>query len=143
MKTWGVLFLAILTATSFAAEISGPLMKWHAVTLTFDGPETGEEAADNPFLNYRLNVSFSNGSETHVIPGYYAADGDAANTGANSGNKWRCHFVPSATGEWTWQASFRYGFKIGVSDLPTAGKSVSFDGDSGSFTVTESDKKIS
>ena len=30
------------------------------------------------------------------MPGYFAADGDAANTSATSGNKWRVNFMPDA-----------------------------------------------
>lgn len=144
MKQWVLLVLSVIFTATFlnAAEISGELRQWHTLTLTFDGPETGEEAADNPFLNYRLNVTFSNGTQSYVIPGYYAADGDAANTGANAGNKWRCHFVPSATGPWTWNASFRNGFKIGISDLPMAGAGCGFDGASGAFTIEASDKSV-
>ena len=41
-----------------AAEVSGDLMKWHKVTLTFDGPETSETTEPNPFLFYRLDVTF-------------------------------------------------------------------------------------
>ena len=32
--------------------------KWDKVTLIFKGTPTSETAEDNPFLNYRLNVTF-------------------------------------------------------------------------------------
>jgi len=142
MKNLQIVILALLLIglSVYAADLSGELKQWHKVTLTFDGPETGEQAAGNPFLNYRLNVTFSNGEQTFIIPGYYAADGNAANTGANSGNKWRCFFVPFTTGDWTWSASFRTGFKIALCDLPMAGEACGFDGETGSFTVSASDK---
>ena len=94
-----------------AAEIDGELKKWHTVTLTFEGPATSETATPNPFLDYRLNVSFTHPqtNSTYAVPGYYAADGNAANTSANSGNKWRVHFSPDQTGQWQWAASFRKG----------------------------------
>ncbi len=41
---------------------------WHAVTVTFSGPATGEDATPNPFRDYRLNVTFSHAasrSELH------------------------------------------------------------------------------
>src|SRR4030042_2493174 len=72
-------------------EVSGELKKWHKVTLTFTGPQTGEEAEPNPFRDYRLNVTFTHGDKRYVVPGYYTADGNAAETGAKSGNKWRVH----------------------------------------------------
>ena len=72
-------------------QISGELKKWHTVTLTFEGPETSETADPNPFLYYRLNVTFTHqpSGKSYLVPGYYATDGDAANTSADSGNKWR------------------------------------------------------
>jgi len=48
-----------LLGKSEAAEvITGELKKWHKVTLTFTGPQTSENAEPNPFLDYRLNVTF-------------------------------------------------------------------------------------
>lgn len=123
-----------------SADISGELMQWHKVTFTFDGPETNETAAVNPFLDYRMTVTFSNGKQTFTVPGYYAADGNAGNNGADSGNKWRCHFVPPETGRWTWSASFRNGANIAVNDLSMPGKACFFDGVTGFFDVVPSDK---
>ncbi len=139
------LFIAIsgIKANSQAdcsTGISGELMQWHKVTLTLEGPETGEEATVNPFLDYRMTVTFSNGKQTFTVPGFYAADGNAANSGGLAGNKWRCHFVPSETGKWTWSASFRKGINIAVNDLPMAGKASFFDGETGFFKVGPSDK---
>jgi hypothetical protein len=121
-------------------EISGDLMQWHKVTLSFEGPEAAESDTINPFLDYRMTVTFSNGNETLVVPGYFSADGDAGNSGAITGNQWRCHFVPSGTGEWSWSASFRSGPGIALDDLSTAGEACYFDGEAGSFTVDPSDK---
>lgn len=134
-------FSLLLSLNSISqSELSGELKQWHKVSLTFDGPETVEKAAKNPFLNYRLNVTFSNGSQSIVVPGYFAADGDAANTSAKSGNKWRCHFVPYLTGKWTWKVSFREGDRIALSNIPEARKAVSFNGEKGSFKIKSSDK---
>ena len=121
-------------------EISGDIMQWHKVTLTFEGPEAAESDSINPFLDYRMTVTFSNGNETLVVPGYFAADGDAGNSGATAGNRWRCHFVPPGTGAWSWSASFRSGPGIAIDDLSTAGEACCFNGEAGSFTVDPSDK---
>ena len=134
-----ILTLLILSSVK-SAEIAGEMKQWHNVTLTFDGPQSSERALENPFMNYRMMVTFSNGNQTFVVPGYFAEDGDAANSGAIAGNKWRCHFVPSETGKWIWSASFRNGFNIAVNDLTTAGKACSFDGETGSFNIGPSDK---
>jgi hypothetical protein len=121
-------------------EPGAQLQRWHKLTLTFAGPETSEKALDNPFLNYRMTVTFIQGSDTIRIPGFYAADGNAANSSSESGNKWKCHFVPPSTGEWTWQVSFREGENIALDNRSEAGKPIYFDGESGSFDVGPSDK---
>ena len=121
-------------------EIGGELRKWHRITLTFDGPFTSEQAEVNPFMDYRLRVEFRNGDHTFIVPGYYAADGNAGETGADSGNKWRVQFSPDKEGKWSFLASFRTGKGIAISDEAEAGSSVSFDGRAGTFQVAESDK---
>lgn len=123
-----------------AAAIDGERKQWHDIRLTFAGPQTSEKADPNPFRDYRLNVTFTNGTKTYVVPGYYAADGNAAETGATEGNRWRVNFVPDATGTWTYSVSFRTGRDVAVSADPNAGKALSFDGEKGSFTVAASDK---
>ncbi|MEM9327429.1 MAG: DUF5060 domain-containing protein [Bacteroidota bacterium] len=122
------------------ATVSGELKKWHKVTLSFQGPSTSETAQNNPFANYRLNVTFTNGDKTHVVPGFYAADGTAANSSATSGNLWQVHFAPDEVGTWSFQASFRTGTNVAISTDPSAGTSTAFDGQSGSFDITPSDK---
>jgi uncharacterized protein DUF5060/collagenase-like protein with putative collagen-binding domain len=130
----------LLQAELSGQEIDGELKQWHNVTLVFDGPATSESADPNPFLDYRLNVSFSKGSRTILVPGYFAADGNAAETGAKEGNKWAAHFVPDETGEWTYQASFRTGTNVAVSLDATAGRPVAPDGVSGKLVIGPSDK---
>ena len=77
-----VLLIAITSVYSQKTKVTfdGELKKWHKVTLNFAGGELSENDADNPFLNYRLNVTFKNGNKTYVVPGFYAADGNAAET---------------------------------------------------------------
>jgi len=120
--------------------LSGERKKWHRVTLTFTGPQTAETATPNPFRDYRLNVTFTKGAKRYVVPGYYAADGNAAETGADSGNKWRVHFAPDEEGLWTYVASFRAGPDVAMSTDPNAGVPIAFDGATGSFTIGPTDK---
>jgi len=131
------------------AEITGELKKWHKVTITFNGPETSETDEYNPFMNYRLNVVFTHNEsgKSYKVPGYFAADGNAGETSATSGNKWRVHFAPSAIGEWHYKVDFRTRKWIAVSVkektpwgevLGEAVKGV--DELEGTFQVVESDK---
>ncbi len=125
-------------------EISGELKKWHKVTLTFEGPECSETDEFNPFMNYRLDVFFThnNSGKTYKVPGYFAADGNAAETSAIRGNKWRVHFAPDETGIWEYRVSFRKGNWLAVRLRQDAGSGAEyFNGVEGSFEITDTDKK--
>jgi hypothetical protein len=125
-------------AAAEAGKVSGELKTWHKVTIDFAGPETGETATPNPFTDYRLDVTFRNGASTYVVPGYYAADGNAADTGTTAGNVWRVHFSPDKTGRWTYQASFKKGRLVAVEG---GGQSAGHcDGATGSFEIEATDK---
>jgi hypothetical protein len=123
-------------------EISGELRQWHKITLTLDGPFAHElDDSPNPFLDYRMTVEFQHesGEPTFNVPGYFAADGDAANSGADSGTKWRAHFAPDKTGSWNYKVSFVEGNQVAVSDT-NGRKLAKYDGKSGSFNVAKTDK---
>lgn len=120
--------------------ITGELKKWHTVTLAFKGPELDEQSEDNPFLNYRLNVTFTNGGKAYEIPGFYAADGNAAETSATGGNIWKTRFVPDTEGTWTYRVSFRKGERVAINGDPEAGEPVAFDGAKGEFNIGATDK---
>ena len=148
MQCYKLLLLCAVCFT-FAAEddvvgvskgivISGELKKWHTVTLTLTGPETSETANTNPYRDYRLDVTFQKGDKRYVVPGYYAADGNAGQTSASAGNKWQVHFVPDEEGRWNWKASFRKGTGIAISDDTKAGSPISVT--RGDFSVAPTDK---
>ncbi|HUV66829.1 MAG TPA: DUF5060 domain-containing protein, partial [Sedimentisphaerales bacterium] len=121
-------------------EVLGELKKWHNVTITFDGPQTSETAEPNPFRDYRLSVTFVKGTKRYVVQGYYAADGNAVQSGATSGSKWRVHFAPDEVGRWSFRASFRTGPDIALSSDRKAGTGAAFDGVTGTLEIGESDK---
>lgn len=120
--------------------VSGELRKWHKITISFTGPNTSEDASFNPFLNYRLDVTFKNGNKEYVVPGYYAADGNAGATSAKSGSIWKVHFAPDEVGTWSFKASFRKGNNVAVNDNPLAGQASDLDGQGGSFQIAPSNK---
>ncbi len=121
--------------------VSGELKQWHRVSVTFVGPETAETADPNPFRDYRLTVEFTCDETKYVVPGFYAADGNAAETSAERGNRWRVHFTPDRPGKWSYRASFRTGPDVALSLDPQAGKPTAFDGVQGSFTIEPTDKR--
>lgn len=124
--------------------ISGELRQWHKVTLTLAGPRADETSnSPNPFLDYRLTVTFvhESGSPAYTVPGYFAGDGNAGDSSAASGNKWRAHLAPDKTGTWTYRISFRSGKGVALA-AASAGQAVApFDGRSGSFQVAAANKK--
>ena len=128
-------------STCTGATIIGPLMKWHRVTFLFTGVNTSESATPNPFLDYRLIVTFTNGAKTYQVQGHYAADGNAAQTSATTGNKWRVYFNPDETGTWNYSVSYRTGTNIALDNNPANGAPVaSLDGQTGSFVISASNK---
>jgi len=141
--TAGWVLSIVLGITTFAkaAVLSGELEKWHVITLDFSGPESSENATPNPFLDCRLDVTFTHGDTSIVVPGYYAADGNAAETGADKGNVWRVHFVPDQEGEWTYRVSFQTGPGVAISLGTPSTKSASTDDETGSFTIGPSNEK--
>lgn len=119
------------------AIINGTMTKWHPLTLSFAGPWASEMDADpNPFLDYRLQVTFTGPSEqSYLVPGFFAGDG----AGGGSGTVWQVRFAPDQAGAWNYSASFRLGSDVAVDLDPTAGQGISFDGASGTFTVADRD----
>jgi hypothetical protein len=124
--------LVLLAATAGAeVTVSGHQATWHPLTLTLSGPDSGETATPNPFFDVRLSLRFENGDASYDVPGYYAADGDAAETGAEAGNVWKVHFVPDRPGEWQYAVSFRAGEGIALSGSVDAGTALPGDGATG------------
>nr|MCU0248522.1 DUF5060 domain-containing protein [Bryobacter sp.] len=138
------LALLLCTCTLLSAKhtVTGEPRLWHRVTVTFDGPPTAEDATPNPFRDFRLQVTFTHASGAVVkVPGFFVADGNAAESSAASGNRWRVHFTPDREGEWRFQASFRTGPDVALSLDDNAGSPTAFDGEKGSVRVASSDKK--
>lgn len=123
------------------AHISGDRKKWHRITLSFRGPDTNETASPNPFTDYQLTVTFAHGARSFTVPGYYAADGNAGESGAIAGSTWRVHFAPDAEGSWSYAASFRQGTGIAMNEDAAAGQPCAFDGARGQFVVGPTDKQ--
>ena len=91
-------------------EVDGTFRAGFPVTFTLTGPEAlSETGTPNPFTDYTFEGTFGtrNGDTPTIIagqigpaevPGYFAADGDAGNTGASAGDQWRVQFRPARAG---------------------------------------------
>lgn len=135
-----LLFYSCQNQQKQAIAVEGELLQWHKVTLVVNGPETSEWAKENPFLDYKLEATFTNGTKSYTVPGFFAADGNAAETSADAGNIWKIYFRPDITGTWNYKISFRKGKDIVVKDGENMGEPVDGDGIEGSFEVVASDK---
>jgi hypothetical protein len=124
------------------AEVSGERKQWHKVTLTWAGPEGSEAGAENPFTDYRLEVTFAHksGGPSYRVPGYFA-DGKAGESSAASGNRWRVHFAPDRTGEWSYKAAMVKGAMVAVTANAAGTPVAGIDGDTGTLRIGASDKK--
>jgi hypothetical protein len=122
--------------------VSGERKQWHKVTLTLDGPFAHErDQAPNPFTDYRITATFrhSSGLPPVLVPGYFAADGSAANTSAECGTKWRMHFSPDKAGQWSYTITLLKGKHVAVDDS-AARMASSLVAAEGQFHVTPTDK---
>lgn len=124
------------------ATITGEARKWHKLALTFQHDAVlSETSAVNPFLDLRLRVLFFHveTGKTLSVPGFFAADGMAATSGATAGDRWRVNFTPDLAGSWYYLVSFRAGSEIALISHPRAGQPASFDGASGPLLVAPAD----
>jgi hypothetical protein len=139
-----ILYLCLLYSCQIrdkqTLKIEGELRQWHEVTLLVNGPETAEWGKENPFLDYRLEATFTGEKKSFTVPGFFAADGNAAETSADKGNVWKIRFRPDATGTWNYKISFRKGKDIVVKEREYQGEAVSGDGMEGSFDIVASNK---
>ncbi len=145
----GLAFATLLiTGSLFAAspgdgtvQISGELRQWHKVTLDLAGPFANEsDTAPNPFTDFRFDVTFTHESGTprYSVPGYFAADGRAAESSATAGHIWRAHLSPDQPGTWSYTISFTRGHHVAIDG---GGEPLApFHGRTGTFVVAPTDK---
>jgi len=63
-----------------------------------------------------VRFTHESGEPAYDVPGYFAADGDAANSSSESGTKWRAHFSPDKVGKWSYSVSFVKGPSVALGD---------------------------
>lgn len=134
------ILFACQTKTIQTVEVEGELKQWHKITLVLNGPKTSEWAKENPFLDYKLEATFTKGNRTFTVPGYFAADGNAGESSAEQGNIWKVHFRPDEAGEWNYKILFKKGKNIVVIDAEEMGEAVASDGLEGILEIAISDK---
>ncbi|WP_236618316.1 DUF5060 domain-containing protein [Rhodopirellula europaea] len=125
-----------------SVQVTGEKRMWHKVTVTLNGPYAHEQDnTPNPYLDHRMEVEFKHESgKQYLVPGYFAADGNAANTSAESGTKWRANFAPDETGEWTYTVRFETGKNAAINRDASAEAVSPFNGKTGKFNVAKTNK---
>lgn len=133
----GSIILMACLMLSCGADHSYPtsVQKGHTLTLSFEGPMTSENADNNPFLNYLLLVEFEHAEDQKTIRGFYAADGNAGETSADSGNIWQVRFSPEKTGSWGYTASLYRGDSISIKLNLEGAEKIGLSNSRGSFEV--------
>ena len=134
MESMRMIFLWILggcAAIGHAAEVDGERRVFHPVEVSVRGPSAAEADEPSPFVRYELDAVFTHADGETVIrrPGFFAADGDAAETSADRGDVWRVRFTPTAAGRWTYRLTMTDG-----------GDAIEIEDATGSFDVGPSDK---
>lgn len=124
-----------------AVSIQGERKQWHTLTLDLDGPYAHErDLRPNAFTDYAFEVTFTpaKGGRSYRIPGFFAADGEAAETGAEGGTVWRAHFSPDQSGTWNYALRFLHGPNAATygGGAPLA----PYHGLTGSFEIAPTDK---
>lgn len=126
-----------------AVHVAGELRQWHKVTLTLNGPFAHEtDISPNPFTDLQMQVRFTHASGTpdYLVPGYFAADGNAAQSSAGAGIKWRAHLSPDKSGIWHYAIRFHQGNRLIVHPEMNGVEVRPYHGIQGSFRVMPSDK---
>ncbi len=133
----GLTASASLTVTLADCPPTAPVPIWKKWSTIVPGPVTDEASTPNPFLDYRLNATFTHGGsgETWIVPGFFDADGRPHDSSATGGNTWRVNFAPPRTGGWVYEVSFRQGLEIAISEDPAEGVALANDGLTGCFQV--------
>jgi hypothetical protein len=141
-----ILLLFLLTSTHIFSQttVIGELRQYHKVTLQYTSAATYNETnGDALFRDIRLNVTITSPSNVvFVVPGYFAGDGDAANTSVTTGNKFNVNFTPTEIGTYTYTTSFRTANDIALESPVnnTTGTALTGNGNTGTFVIAATNK---
>ena len=108
--------------------------------VCFTGPAVAERDSVNPFLHVRLAVELTGpGGIARTVPGFFAADGDAADTGADAGDQWCVRLREGAPGDYAYAVHFGRGDSLALRGLDVAAaEAFPPDGTTGAFRVADS-----
>jgi len=112
-----ILFMSFL-GHSQTVNVSGTLQKWHKISVSLTLPGNNLTEAEATFRNTRMDVIFTSPSGIDIrVPGYFAADGNAANTNANAGKVFRAFLRPNQTGNWGYRVLYYTGNNVAIANV--------------------------
>ncbi|MDN5213132.1 Ig-like domain-containing protein [Fulvivirgaceae bacterium BMA12] len=113
-----LVLMCSLTAYSQTVNVTGTLQKWHKITVSLTLPGGNLTETANTFRNTRMDVIFNRpGGGSIRVPGFFAADGDAANTNATQGKVLKAYLRPDQTGTWTYRVLYYTGTDVSISTV--------------------------
>lgn len=127
------LCISLFSSLAVSATVSGQLNKWQPLNIDFQGPLLDESSeSPNPFLDYRLTVTFTSPSgRSTQVPGFFAGDGN----GGGRGQVWRARFAADEVGRWSYRAELRSGREVAISLDNNPGSQAGLEGASGQFDI--------
>lgn len=126
-----VAFLIPVLSQGMLAAVQGELKQWHTIEILLESQdEYSETGTPNPFVDLEMEVEVQHESgKVSRLVGFFAADGNSANTSATKGRIWKARFSPGLKGKWQYVARLRkIDSRKPISEV------------SGLFTVEASDK---
>ncbi|EWH11734.1 hypothetical protein DS2_02885 [Catenovulum agarivorans DS-2] len=132
--------LLMLLAACQPYDNSHKIAVMETFTLNVEGPMTNEQAQINPFTDYLLLAHFELNGISKTVRGFYAADGKAANTSAESGNIWQVNFTPEQAGDWQYRLEFKHGKNIAINPNIVDAELIQLQHESGVIEVIENNQ---
>ena len=104
-------------------------------TFCFTGPKLSESSKINPFTDVRLLLDLEGPEGKRLIPGFFAADGNAAETGARSGDQWCVHARGFTAGTYAGEVLFERGKGLALRQNALQGEALLGHGEKVKFEV--------
>ncbi|WP_303317480.1 DUF5060 domain-containing protein [Flavivirga abyssicola] len=116
-----VILMTIIPFSGYSQTVNvngtSPYRKWHKIAVSLTLPSNVSES-NTSFKNNRMDVVFTDPSGKKIrVPGFFAADGNAANTNAVSGKVFKAYLRPYETGQWTYRVLYYTGTDVALKNV--------------------------
>ena len=120
---FGSIVFGLLVLVGCASEPAvQTLLPLELYTVCLSGPQASETGELNPFTDVRLSLKLAGPDGlAREVPGYFAADGNAAETSAEAGDQWCVRLREAAVGDYTAAVRFERGPQLALKPVSTRG----------------------